>query len=88
MLTLDSEGKPTTNPGCQPKIIYSAMLLRRAAVVFDTPHMTLSALKIALRFGASRKSIVKFSAKKTQRTMINCPSFHTAMTPLLAIGIS
>jgi hypothetical protein len=35
------------------------MMLNKASVVFDTPHMTLSALKIALRFGASRKQVAR-----------------------------
>ena len=49
-------------------------------MVFDSPHLSLQALKIALRFGAMSKKTSKAvdadgKTVKSHKTLLNCPHF-------------
>lgn len=46
------------------------MMLGRAGVVFDSPQISLNALKIALRFGVVRRNAVNVRDKQGVRVMV------------------
>ena len=54
----------------EPRSIYGLMMLARAGVVFDGPQISMSALKIALRFGVIRRNTVSIQDKNGKKVKV------------------
>lgn len=83
---LSKEGDFSING--DPKVLYTTMMLIRTSIVIDSPIFSLTALKVAMRYGAVRRQFSTVKGTKDERKIMDYQTFQTTLTPLMAVNMS
>lgn len=71
-----------------PKVLYTTMMLIRTSIVIDCPVFSLTAMKIAMRYGSVRRQFSTVKGTKDERKIIDYQTFQSTLTPWTCVNLS